>query len=249
MDGSKPWHEQDSFWELVESVLFHSRRISAAPAEVEKIITLSGVEPGESVLDLCCGVGRHSFEFTRRGFRVTAVDRTRRYIDRAIQVAQTEGLKVEFVLEDMRKFVRPESFDLALSLFTSFGYFEDPEDDRRVASNIYCSLKAGGVLVMDLMGKEALARIFTERGWSEDAGTIVLEERKLSDAWNWIENRWIVLRDGERREVRLGHRLYAASELTALLKSCGFEAADAYGDLEGAPYDQTARRLVVVARK
>ena len=38
---------------------------------------------------------------------------------------------IEFVQQDMRKFKRPDSFDLALNIFTSFGYFENPADDAQ----------------------------------------------------------------------------------------------------------------------
>jgi SAM-dependent methyltransferase len=249
MQEVKPWHEQDVFWETVEPVLFAQRRWSDAPAEVEKIISLLGLQPGMTVLDLCCGVGRHSLEFARRGFRVTGVDRTQVYLDKAFKQAETEGLKVDFVREDMRTFCRPEAFDAVVNLFTSFGYFENPEQDRQAATNMYRTLKAGGVLLMEMMGKEVLARIFQERNWHEEDGLLILEERKLSRAWGWIENRWIVFKDNSRVELRLSHRVYSAVELTSLLTGCGFTNTQVYGDLVGSAYDHTAERLVVVAHK
>jgi hypothetical protein len=58
-----------------------------------------------------------------------------------------------------------------------------------------------------------------------------------------------VIKDGERKEFTLSHRLYSAAELMRLLRECGFASVDAYGDLAGAPYDHEASRLVVVGRK
>ena len=43
--------------------------------------------------------------------------------------------------------------------------------------------------------------------------------------------------------------IYSAAEMADLLTACGFQIINAYGDVEGRPYDHTARRLVVVARK
>ena len=63
----------------------------------------------------------------------------------------------------MRKFKRPDSFDLALNMFTSFGYFENPADDAQVLRNIHGSLQPGGSLVLETIGKEVLGRIFQER--------------------------------------------------------------------------------------
>jgi SAM-dependent methyltransferase len=233
----------------VAPTMFTQRRWEDAPAEVEQVVALLGIKPGAHVLDLCCGVGRHSLELARRGFQVTGVDRTRLYLDRASKQAEAEGLKVEFVQSDMRDFCRPDAFDAVVNLFTSFGYFEDPEDDRQVALNMCRSLKVGGVFLIEMLGKEVLARIFRERDWHEENGVLILEERKVSKNWSWIENRWIIFADSNRTELNLSHRIYSATELASLLTECGFTHVDAYGDLEGRAYDHLARRLVVVARK
>jgi SAM-dependent methyltransferase len=249
MQEVKPWHEQDVFWETVAPVLFARRRWSDAPAEVEKVVSLLGIGPGTHILDLCCGVGRHSLELARRGFHVTGVDRTRMYLDRASKQAEAEALKVEFVQDDMRTFCRPEAFDVVINLFTSFSYFEDPEEDRQVLLNVYRSLKPGGVFLLEMLGKEILARIFRERDWHEENGVLILEERKISQNWGWIESRWIMLKDNDRTELRLSHRLYSAMELISLLTGCGFTHVDGYGDLAGSAYDHMAKRLVIVAHK
>jgi SAM-dependent methyltransferase len=188
-------------------------------------------------------------ELATRGFQVTGVDRTAAYLQEARARASQEGLEVEFVQEDMRTFVRPEAFDAVINYFTSFGYFESEDDDRKVVENAYRSLRPSGMLLMDMMGKEILARIFSERGWREEDGTLILEERQVSPDWSMVYNRWIIIKDGERREVTLTTRQYSAAELSRLLKGCGFASVNVYGDLLGAPYDMKARRLVVVAGK
>ena len=230
-------------------MMFDEQRWAAAPVEVEQVVHLLGVSPGAAILDLCCGPGRHSLELARRGFRVTGVDRTAAYIKKAQKQAEEERLAVEFVQEDMRHFCRPNAFDGAISMFTSFGYFEDPAENRQVLVNVYRSLKDQGALIIDVMGKEVLARIFRERDWSERNGAIILKECRVDKNWSWMENRWIMFEGQERREFKVSHWIYSAAELTALLKECGFGSIDVYGDLEGAPYDHTARRLVTVAHK
>jgi SAM-dependent methyltransferase len=245
----KSWHESDDFWETMAPMIFGNQRWDAAPVEVDQVVRLLGASPGAAILDLCCGPGRHSLELARRGFNVTGVDRTAVYIERAQEQAEAEGLAVEFVQEDMRHFCRPNVFDAAISLFTSFGYFEDPDENHQVLTNMYHSLKDEGTLILEMMGKEVLARIFRERDWSEQDGVLFLEERKVSKDWSWMENRWIMLRGQERHEFEISHWLYSAAELSAMLKECGFGSVGVYGDLEGAPYDHRARRLVAVAYK
>ena len=243
------WHEQDTFWNKWAPIMFHERRWEKAQEEVANIISLLNISETASVLDLCCGPGRHSLQLARQGFSVTAVDRTKMYLERARKQAETEGLKIEFIEDDMRRFCRPDSFDVAINLFTSFGYFEDMSDDRQVAANVYRALRDKGVFLIDIMGKEGLARIFRERDWYELDNIMVLEERKVCANWSWIENRWFMIKDGKMDESKVSHRLYSAAELAALLSDCGFKSIDVYGDLTGAPYDHTAKRLVLVAHK
>lgn len=229
--------------------LFSERRWESASTEIDRTIALLGVEPEATILDLCCGPGRHSLELARRGYHVTGVDRTAAYLEQARQQAEKEGLAIRFVQGDMRRFCKPNTFDGAMMMYTSFGYFEDPAENRQVLANIYRSLKDQGTLIMEMMGKEVLARIFRERDWNEVDDAIILQQRKVSEDWSWMENRWIALRGQERYEVEVSHWIYSAAELSGMLKECGFSSVDVYGDLEGAPYDHTAKRLVAVAHK
>ncbi len=243
------WHESDEFWELFAPFMFDPGRMAAAPLEVEQLLDLLGLRPGAAILDLCCGPGRHALELARRGLRVTGVDRTLSHLEVARRKAQEEGLSVEFVQQDMRAFCQPETFDAVLNLFTSFGFFEDPAENRQVLRNAYRSLKPGGALLIDVKGKEALARVWRERTWYEQNGVLFLEEHHVRKNWSWMENRWILLRGGERHEFTVSHWIYSAAELSGLLKECGFADVDVYGGFDGSPYDEKANRLVVVAHK
>jgi SAM-dependent methyltransferase len=249
MPRAKPWYEDDEFWRVCAPVMFSERRRADASKEVDQIVALLKLAPPARILDLCCGVARHSLELARRGYRVTGVDRTEMYLEEARNQAAKEKLKLELIRSDMREFRRPNAFDAVLNMFTSFGYFADPNEDRRVATNVYQSLKQGGVFLIDVMGKEVLARVFRERDWHEEDGILVLEERKLSQNWGWIESRWTIITRDRRTTFTVSHRLYSATELVLLLSGCGFGEVQVYGGLDGIPYDQNARRLVAVARK
>ena len=251
MDKTKKqsWYEQDEFWKLITPLLFNSERMQSVRQEVEQVVSLLKLQPGMSICDLCCGIGRHSVELGRLGYCVTGVDRTGLYIEQAKKKADEQGLNIRFVQDDMRSFCEPNAFDAVINIFTSFGYFEEATDDKGVLENVYKSLKDGGKFLVDIIGKEVLARIFQDKRWYEEDGTIILEEAKLSEDWSSIENRWIIIRDDKRDEFRFSLRLYSAAQLSELLKGCGFGKVQIYGDLSGSPYDHTAKRLVVVAHK
>jgi SAM-dependent methyltransferase len=151
----------------------------------------------------------------------------------------------------MRRFVRPRAFDAAVSLSTSFGYFEDPDDDGQVLRNLCGSLKEGGRLVVQMMGKEAVARDFRPKErFCLDDGVTIEEDRSLSGDGTRFEKRRRVIVDGRvEKEFEVSHRLYSAADLADLLRRCGFESVEVFGDLARAPCDERARELVVLATR
>jgi ubiquinone/menaquinone biosynthesis C-methylase UbiE len=245
----KIWHQEVDFWEKFAPFLFTEKHWETAAEDVNHLLELLHVQEGDAILDVCCGPGRHSLELARRGCKVTGVDVTSSYLREARSRAGEEGLGIEFVHEDARRFCRLAAFHGALLMYTSFGYFQEQEDNLQVLRNIQKSLKTGGKLVIDVMGKEVLARIFQEKGWEEQDGIFFLQERKISEDWRWIENRWILLDGSDRYEVEVSHWLYSAAELSSLLKEAGFESIQCYGNLAGSVYDHNARRLVCVAQR
>ena len=247
---AEPWYDNDETWENLAGVLFTRRRWERAETEIGLLVALLGLTGNEAILDIPCGTGRHALELARRGFDVTGVDRTASYLEEARRRARDENLQVRWVHEDMRSFSRPEAFDIVLNMYTSFGYFEDVADDRLAARGFFDALRPGGRLVMELHGKENLAAGFSARDWVElDDGRVLLEERTIVDDWRAVRNRWIVYHDGGRYELEFSLRLYGAAELVDLLRDVGFSEITVFGNLEGDPYDEHARRLVVVAAK
>jgi SAM-dependent methyltransferase len=156
------WFQNEDFCRHCYPYLFPSEQFLAAKEEVSRILALAECE-GERVLDLCCGPGRHAVEFARRGFQVTGVDQSPYLVSRARERASEAGVTIEWVSADMRTFVRPAAFDLACSLFTSFGLFRKEEDDLRVLRNIHKSLKEAGVLIIEVVGKECMVRTLSSR--------------------------------------------------------------------------------------
>ena len=150
----------------------------------------------------------------------------------------------------MRAFRRPAAFDLACSLFTSFGYFEQEQEDLEVLRNIHESLKPGGVLVMDVVAKERLARIWQHGLFSEfQDGTLLVMRPQVKADWCRIRNDWMLLKDGRYRTFSFEHTVYSARELRERMEATGFARVRVYGDLGGAPFGIEATRLVLVAHK
>ena len=178
MSEQESWYSQDAFWELFEPILFNQQRLSSTPEEVDKIVKLLQIEDQAKLLDLCCGRGRHSLEFSRRAFDVIGVDRTAAYLEKARLEAEKFSLNATFIHDDMREYCVPDHFDVIINMFGSFGYFEDPDDDRKVVTNMHTSLRAGGQFLIETAGKEIVARNFKEMEWNETDDLLILSERK-----------------------------------------------------------------------
>lgn len=243
------WFEHDDFWRDFYLFMFYDERFAATPDEATRILALTQCGGG-SVLDLCCGPGRHSVELALRGFKVTGVDRSQFLLERAREHAAKSSASVEWVKQDMRDFVRPASFDLALSLFTSFGYFEDEQDDLCVLRNIHQSLKENGVLIMEMLGKERLAHVWKDTMCTELAdGSLIFQRPQIRDDWTRIRSEWTLVKDGRARSFTFEHTVYSGRELKDRLLNCGFKQVQLFGDQQGSPYGLDVQRLIAVARK
>jgi len=247
--SANDWFADEAFWQAIEPFVFSESAQTAAVADVAAIKSLVG-RPVATVLDLCCGPGRHSVAFAKEGSRVTGVDRSPFLLGRARQYASAAGVQVRWVQEDMRDFVEPAGFALAVNLFTSFGYFDDPAENQRVLANVHASLAPGGVFVLELMGKEIVARIYQPCSSMElPDGGLLVQRRRVIDDWSRVENDWSVIRNGQEQAFRFRNWLYSAVELRDLLKDAGFTRIDIFGNLEGASYGVEANRLVALAHK
>jgi SAM-dependent methyltransferase len=243
------WYYDDDFWITYGPVMFDKERNNFAAYEIDNLIMLGDLKPGDAVLDSCCGQGRHSMIFADRGLKVTGVDVTEPYLKTAKDRAAEKGLDIEFVKEDILNFVRENTYDCATNLYNSIGYFEDPDDDLRYFKNIYKSLKPGGRFIIECTGKEVHARDFRDCFWYEYDDFKIMVEYAINLNWTELETRWIFLKDGKETDAVFRHRIFSALELARLLADSGFNEIEFFGDYDGSPYDHKAQRLIAIAKK
>ena len=169
--------------------MFPETRLAAAVENVPKLASLTGVAGG-TLLDLACGPGPYAIPLAQAGYRVTGVDRTRFLLNAARErAARASGQPVEWIEADMHNLAEQAAFDLAISMFTSFGYFDDPAENRRVLTNVLASLKPGGVFLLDHLGKELLAaKSQPTRSESLPDGTLLVCRQTILDDWSRIDS-------------------------------------------------------------
>lgn len=204
--------------------------------DVGLLLQATEIKKGHSILDLCCGQGRHSLELASRGFQnVTGLDRSRYLIRLARKRAKQRGLKVTFSQGDARKFRIPEgSKDVVMLLGNSFGYFEREEDDLLVLNAVKRVLKSKGKLVLDIMDGAWMASNFETRSWEWiDQTHFVNRERSLAVDGKRIISREVITNSemGVLADQFYAERLYSFDEISELLESLGFFEINYHGNV------------------
>jgi cyclopropane fatty-acyl-phospholipid synthase-like methyltransferase len=219
----------------------------ATAAQVELVWRLLELEPGMHVLDLACGHGRIANRLAERGARVTGLDATPMFLDRARADAAARGVEVEYVEGDMRDLPWVERFDRVISWFTSFGYFDD-EGNRRVLREAHGALKPGGELLIE---NNNLAQLLTRAlPWivNERNGDFLIDRWHFDPSTSGGVTERIVIRDGQTRRFDFSVRMFIAAELGDWCRQAGFDAVEFY-DNEGTPLTAESRRMITIARR
>jgi SAM-dependent methyltransferase len=228
-----------------------AERFERAEREVDFIVEALGVPPGASVLDLCCGEGRHAIALARRGFRMSGLDLSAFHLRLARQAANEAGVSVRWHRGDMRDIPWEGEFDAIINVFTSFGYLESDEEDFKVLAGVAKALKPGGRFLLDTINREMLVRHWEEHIWQEGhEGTVRLEDRRFDFLAGRQRNRVLSIDpDGTRSEREIDLRLYTLKELADMLSRAGLVVRRAWGGFDGREYGLDNRRMIVLSEK
>ncbi len=216
--------------------------------EVAFLLEALEIEPGDRILDVACGAGRHAAPLAAAGARVVGVDTSAHLLRRAGDGGADAG--AAYAQADMRALPFVEQFDIALCLFASFGLVGEPEDRVAMAS-IARALAPGGILLTESWNPFAVAEMGARRNWWRVGRTLYLAEAAYDVATGVVADRREVLDmdAGAARSWVRRTRFYTAPELAAIGSSAGLRVARLYGDFDGGEYTQDAPRLIAAFEK
>lgn len=228
---------------------FHKQTIR----EVEFIVQRLGAEPGARILDLCCGFGRHTMEFAKRGFNMVGLDLAMPLLQKGLNEAQRRNLSIKFVHGDMRELNFDKVFDGIFNVQTSFGYFNDLTN-YRVLQRIFRALKPGGRFLVETINRDFVVDDLPMRIWWEGTECLILEEVDYDFMLSTLQvKRSFVFEDSNRDpwEQHINIRLYTPGELSALMRRAGFEVLELNGDyaIPGAFFGAASRRSILIAER
>ena len=109
---------------------------------------------------------------------------------------------------------------------------------------------SGGVFVLELMGKEILARIYGPTSAEQlPDGSRFVQCHEIFDEWTRIRNEWILIKDGKATSFKFHHTIYSGQELKDRLLGVGFSKVKLFGNLDGEEYGLPAQSLIAAAVK
>ena len=216
--------------------------------QVQQLLRLCAVLPGAAVLDVGCGVGRHSIEFARLGFRVTGVDMNADYIAACRERTAQLGLKAEFYAMDSRDMKLHVRADLSISLWSSFGYYGEI-GDLQILQRVSEHTRRGGHVVVDVENRDYIVKHFVPEEWHENEQGLVCEKRRFDAVDGTVSTRRVVLSGGERCEYRRVLRMYTVAELAVLLEAAGLRPERWCGDYDGSRFGPESKRMIAIAER
>lgn len=203
---------------------------------------------GSRILDLCCGPGRYSIALSKRDFNVTGLDINEYFLDVAKTFSQKENANVDFIKGDMREIPYENEFDAVISAFTSFGFFEDDEN-QKVLDQIAKCLKPDGIFFLEIGNRDWIVRHFESKSFTIlDEKTVRTDYREfdqVSGRLNCIQQIF-----GETHQI-FGHswRAYTLKELLDMIKKSGLHNVTVHGGWSGKELTLESNRMLIVSRK
>lgn len=221
----------------------------SSDADIEVIWRLLDLRSGIEVLDVGCGHGWIANRLAARGCRVTGMDFSTVFLDRARTDAAALDVQVDYVHGDMRALHWTDRFDRVISWSTAFGYFDDTVN-REVLAQVHGALRPGGLLAMDLNNMFWRIRSYQRSGVTAQRpnGDMLVDRHHFDPLTSRLEVERTAVRAGRARHLRFVVRLFGFPEIRDWLLSTGFEEVNGYGE-DGRALTSDHERMVVVAKK
>lgn len=226
-------------------LLYRNRNEEEAQFFINNILKVIHLNSGSKIIDVGCGYGRHAALLADYGFDVVGID----FSPEKIEAASEQTLEhLRFYEHDMRLPYPETGFHLALNLFTSFGYFDDVQENVTTLTEINHSLLPGGYLVIDFFNAQKVEN------------ELVKDEELVVDDIRFHIRRSIkagyVIKDIKVKDAGETHLYYEKVQLLtrenflSYLKQTGFILTHEFGNYKLDAFQvQTSDRYILIAKK
>ena len=223
-------------------ILYKNRDKKEAEFFINNLIKKLKIKKKSKILDLACGVGRHSFYLNKKGMNVIGIDNSENNIKKA---KKFENKFLKFKKKEMTEDYG-QVFDFIFNLFTSFGYINEKHNFKTFKS-INNSLVNHGILVIDYLNVFKLKKELVEKETKKIGNIIFNIKRSFKD--NFIVKK-IKIKDNneifyfEERVMEL-----TINDFQDYLRKFDFEILDVYGNYNLEKYHKNSERLIMIIKK
>lgn len=226
-------------------ILYNHRDYKEAEHFIDNLLNKIHLSAKSKILDAPCGKGRHAIYLNKLGYDVTGLDISESSIEHAVQF---ENNLLSFFVHDIREPFRINYFDAVFNLFTSFGYFEIEESNKKCLKNYYHSLKPGGYFVIDFFNTHKVLRNFKDNYKVSKDGLNFNITKKIEDQF--------IIKNIEINDNGIIHhymekvQLLSKSKLIGWIEEAGFVAESVFGNYELNDFDNdNSERCIIFAKK
>ena len=223
--------------------------------QVDFIIDKLKLNGNEKILDLACGIGRHSLEFARRGFCVTGVDIMPEYTKYSVKAAKEENLDARFICSDIRNVRFENEFDVVLNMADgAVGYLENDKENKKIFEVLAKALKPGGKHFMDIMNRRYAETHFPCKLWESGEKCLTLSEFEWESETKTLIYGQTDFKYGEilsKPNVIEGNpiRLYSLDEIKEIFADLKMTVRKTYSDFNAKPSSDNEIQLMVYSEK
>ena len=222
-------------------ILYKDRNYSEAENFMYNLTNYLNIPENGKILDLACGKGRHSIYLNKIGFNVTGVDLSKNSIAYA---KQFENDTLKFNVHDMCKPYH-EQFDAVFNLFTSFGYFENEEDNLNTIKAIKANLNKVGFGVIDFLNSDYVINNLVTEDIKTIEGIEFHQKRYVKDGY--IVKNISFSAEGKDFKFQERVRAFTLADFEALFEKAGVYLLDVFGYYKLNKYHKnTSKRLILM---
>ncbi|MBE9601785.1 bifunctional 2-polyprenyl-6-hydroxyphenol methylase/3-demethylubiquinol 3-O-methyltransferase UbiG [Pedobacter sp. MC2016-24] len=226
-------------------ILYSQRNDAEAEFLIDNLSAYLKPAAHSKILDIACGRGRHSIYLNKKGYDVTGIDLSEQSIKFAQQFEQKH---LHFYVHDMRKLCYINYFDIAMNLFTSFGYFDTEKDHVNALKSFRKSIKDDGTVVIDYFNTEKILKNLTHK------------ETKVVDGIEFHLNKFVS--EGKIiKHINFEHRdksfafeervqAFSRADFERMLEKSGLRIEAMFGSYGLEPFDEIkSDRLILICKK
>lgn len=226
-----------------------SRKPEVIASSARWISTL--LPQGAKIIDIGCGPGLYTKQFSDLGLQVTGLD----FSERSIAFAKENDSKSQYVLMDYLEMSYENAFDMITLIWCDFGALI-PKDRQNLLDRIYLALKPEGLFLLDVFTPKYNAErkentsweVFAQGGfWSSKPHVCLSAEYYYGE--NIGVGRTVIIEEEEILGYNIWNTCFTKESLFEEIQPHGLTAVDYYSNVEGKPNEESSKTLCAVFKK